>query len=42
VQIPLNEVGRLAARHLLDLIERDEAPPTTEILPVRVIVRGTA
>ena len=42
VQIPLNEVGRLAARHLLDLIERDEAPPTTEILPVQVVRRGTA
>jgi LacI family transcriptional regulator, galactose operon repressor len=42
VQIPLSEVGRLAARHLLDLIERTEAPPITEILPARVIARGTA
>lgn len=42
VQIPLNEVGRRAACHLLDLIEHTEAPPTTEILPVRVIPRGTA
>jgi LacI family transcriptional regulator len=42
VRIPLSEVGRLAARHLLDQIERDEAPPKTEILPARVIARGTA
>jgi LacI family transcriptional regulator len=42
VQIPLNEVGRLAARQLLDLIERDDATPTRETLPVRVVRRGTA
>jgi LacI family transcriptional regulator len=41
VQIPLNEVGRLAARRLLDLIGREDAPPTTDVLPVHLIRRGT-
>jgi DNA-binding LacI/PurR family transcriptional regulator len=42
VPIPLNEVGRLAARQLLGLIDGDAAGPTTEILPVRLVTRGTA
>jgi DNA-binding LacI/PurR family transcriptional regulator len=42
VQIPLNEVGRLAARRLLDLIKREGTPPPTDVLPVTLIRRGTA
>jgi DNA-binding LacI/PurR family transcriptional regulator len=42
VQIPLNDVGRLATRHLLDLIDQGETPPKTEVLPVQLVRRGTA
>jgi len=42
VQIPLREVGQLAARRLLGLIDTGQSEPTSTVLPVRLVRRGTA
>jgi LacI family transcriptional regulator len=42
VRIPLVDLGRRAAGHLLDLMEDETAAATGETLPVEVIGRGTA
>ena len=42
VQIPLREVGQLAAQRLLGLIDGGQSAPTTEVLPVQLVRRGTA
>jgi DNA-binding LacI/PurR family transcriptional regulator len=42
VQIPLREVGRLAARRVLDLIDDGQSAVTSEVLPVKLVRRGTA
>jgi DNA-binding LacI/PurR family transcriptional regulator len=42
VQIPLREVGQRAARRVLDLIDGGQAAATSEVLPVRLVRRGTA
>lgn len=42
VQIPLREVGQLAARRVLSLVDGGQASATSEVLPVQLIRRGTA
>jgi LacI family transcriptional regulator len=42
VQIPLREVGHLAARRVLGLIDQDQEAAASEVLPVKLVRRGTA
>jgi LacI family transcriptional regulator len=42
VQTPLREMGQLAGRRVLDLIDGRQPATTTELLPARLVRRGTA
>jgi LacI family transcriptional regulator len=41
IRTPQRELGALAVRELIQQLDHDDAQPTTHVLPVKLIKRGT-